>query len=95
MISRKQAGAIALLIIGSGAFLFFVPVVRERILYFDCENCPGGIPTTPVAHVSVTYFLVSGGAVFVWIPNTPAQYWISTHDCRVAANEWICTPGVS
>jgi hypothetical protein len=95
MISRKKAGAIALLIVGLGAFLFLAPVVPEKILYYDCPNCAGGIPFTPIAHVSVTYFLVSRGAVLVLIPNTSAQYWISTHDCRVADNEWICTPGAS
>ncbi len=95
MTSQKQVGAMALLVVGLGAFLFFAPVVPERILYFDCVNCAGGITTVPVAHVSVSYFAVSRGGVLVLIPNTPAQYWISLHDCSAAANEWVCTPGAS
>lgn len=94
MISLKKAGAMALLIIGLGALLFLAPVVPEKIMYFDCPSCAGGIPFPTVAHVSVSYALVSRGAVLVLIPDTPAQYWISMHDCSVAANEWICAPGV-
>jgi hypothetical protein len=95
MISLKKAGAIALLIIGLGVLLFLAPVVPEKILYYDCPDCPGGIPFTPVAHVSVTYFAFSRGGVLVLIPDTPAQYWISTHDCSAPADEWVCEPGMS
>ncbi len=94
MISLKKVGAVALLIVGLGALLFLAPVVPEKIHYYYCPDCLGGLVFTPVAHVSVTYFLVSRGAVLVWITDTPAQYWISTHDCSIAANEWICAPGV-